>query len=180
MNSPTEADAGRCERRESRRPVVAVACAVLWIAAYASLIPFADFLLGLTGLTRQSRWAKRCIFSSTTPPRFCCCSPASSSSWVCRHTFVSPDAPRAMLSGKRLGAGNVLAATPAITRRRSGRVKSQRPCSRALPGPDNLFDVRVTFQSLLQRFLRERIQLLQAANGDVPAGLPVSAADQVA
>ncbi|MDP2826317.1 MAG: permease [Sulfuritalea sp.] len=99
------------DRREPRGRFVAglVLALGIWIAAYASLIPFAGFALGLTGIARDTRLGEALHFFYDTPKVLLLLIGIVFVMGVI-HTFVSPDRTRALLSGRRLGIGNVMAA----------------------------------------------------------------------
>jgi hypothetical protein len=91
-----------------------IAGVALWIIAYASLVPFADAALGLTGLSRDTRVGEALHFFLYDTPKVLLLLTGIVFAMGIVHTFVSPERTRALLSGKRLGAGNVLAATLGI------------------------------------------------------------------
>jgi len=88
--------------------------ALAWVAAYASLIPLADFLLGLTGLTRQGHLGEALHFFFYDAPKVLLLLTGIVFLMGVVHTFVAPERTRALLSGKRLGLGNVMAASLGI------------------------------------------------------------------
>jgi len=88
--------------------------AVVWGVAYASLLPFADFLLGLTGLTRQSHLGEALHFFFYDTPKVLLLLTGIVFLMGVVHTFIAPERTRALLSGKRLGLGNVMAASLGI------------------------------------------------------------------
>ena len=85
-----------------------------WIAAYASLVPFADVAIGALGLTRQTHLGEAVHFFFYDTPKVLLLLTGIVFLMGVVHTFVSPERTRAMLSGKRLGVGNVLAASLGI------------------------------------------------------------------
>jgi hypothetical protein len=87
---------------------------MLWFVAYASLVPFADAVLGVTGLSRDTRVGEALHFFLYDTPKVLLLLTGIVFVMGIVHTFVSPERTRALLSGKRLGAGNVLAATLGI------------------------------------------------------------------
>ena len=84
---------------------------VTWIAAYASLMPFADAAIALLGLTRQTHLGEAVHFFFYDTPKVLLLLTGIVFLMGVVHTFVSPERTRALLSGKRLGVGNVLAAS---------------------------------------------------------------------
>lgn len=84
---------------------------IAWIAAYASLIPFADAAIALLGLTRQTHLGEAVHFFFYDTPKVLLLLTGIVFLMGVVHTFVSPERTRALLSGKRLGVGNVMAAS---------------------------------------------------------------------
>ena len=99
-----------------RRPPWGWLCAgfLTWIAAYASLMPFADAAIAVLGLTRQTHLGEAVHFFFYDTPKVLLLLTGIVFLMGVVHTFVSPERTRAMLSGKRLGVGNVLAASLGI------------------------------------------------------------------
>ncbi len=87
---------------------------VLWIAAYASLIPFADRAIRALGLTRETHLGEAVHFFFYDTPKVLLLLTGIVFVMGVVHTFVSPERTRALLSGKRLGVGNVMAASLGI------------------------------------------------------------------
>jgi len=85
-----------------------------WIAAYASLLPFADSAIAALGLTRQTHLGEAVHFFFYDTPKVLLLLTGIVFLMGVVHTFVSPERTRAALSGKRLGVGNVLAASLGI------------------------------------------------------------------
>jgi len=85
-----------------------------WVAAYASLIPFADSASAALGLVRQTHLGEAVHFFFYDTPKVLLLLTGIVFLMGVVHTFVSPERTRAMLSGKRLGVGNVLAASLGI------------------------------------------------------------------
>ena len=81
-----------------------------WIVAYASLMPFADGAIALLGLTRQTHLGEALHFFFYDTPKVLLLLTGIVFLMGVVHTFVSPERTRAVLSGKRLGVGNVMAA----------------------------------------------------------------------
>src|SRR5450759_5304010 len=87
---------------------------ILWIAAYASLTLFADTVLALTGLSPQTHLGEALHFFLYDTPKVLLLLTGIVFVMGIVHTFISPERTRAFLSGRRLGVGNVLAATLGI------------------------------------------------------------------
>lgn len=87
-----------------------IAGLVLWIAAYSSLTPFADFMIGLFGLSRDTHLGESVHFFLYDTPKVLLLLTGIVFLMGVVHSFVSPERTRAMLSGRRLGVGNVMAA----------------------------------------------------------------------
>jgi uncharacterized membrane protein YraQ (UPF0718 family) len=87
---------------------------VTWVAAYASLIPFADAVIATLGLTRQTHLGEALHFFFYDTPKVLLLLTGIVFVMGIIHTFVAPERTRALLSGKRLGIGNVMAATLGI------------------------------------------------------------------
>jgi uncharacterized membrane protein YraQ (UPF0718 family) len=84
---------------------------IAWIAAYASLMPFADAAIALLGLSRQTHLGEAVHFFLYDTPKVLLLLTGIVFLMGVVHTFVSPERTRALLSGKRLGVGNVMAAS---------------------------------------------------------------------
>ena len=87
---------------------------VAWIAAYASLVPFADAAIAALGLSRETHVGDAVHFFFYDTPKVLLLLGGIVFVMGVVHTFVSPERTRAMLSGKRLGVGNVMAASLGI------------------------------------------------------------------
>ena len=87
---------------------------VAWIAAYASLTAFADSVIAVLGLTRQTHLGEAVHFFFYDTPKVLLLLAGIVFLMGVVHTFVSPERTRAMLSGRRLGVGNVMAASLGI------------------------------------------------------------------
>jgi uncharacterized protein len=83
----------------------------VWIAAYASLMPFADAVIAAVGLTRRTHFGEALHFFLYDTPKVLLLLTGIVFIMGVIHTFVAPERTRAMLSGKRLGIGNVMAAS---------------------------------------------------------------------
>ncbi len=82
-----------------------------WIAAYASLAVVADGAVALLGLARGSRLGEAVRFFVYDTPKVLLLLTGIVFLMGIVHTFVAPERTRALLSGRRLGIGNVLAAS---------------------------------------------------------------------
>ena len=87
---------------------------VAWVAAYASLVPFADAAIAALGLSRETHLGEAVHFFCYDTPKVLLLLTGIVFLMGVVHTFVSPERTRAMLSGKRLGVGNVMAASLGI------------------------------------------------------------------
>jgi uncharacterized membrane protein YraQ (UPF0718 family) len=83
---------------------------VVWIAAWANLTTFADGVLALSGLSRESRLGEAIHFFVYDTPKVLLLLAGIVFVMGVVHTFISAERTRAWLSGRRLGIGNVLAA----------------------------------------------------------------------
>ncbi len=87
---------------------------VAWVAAYASLTSFADTAIAMLGLSRETHLGEAVHFFFYDTPKVLLLLTGIVFLMGVVHTFVSPERTRAMLSGKRLGVGNVMAASLGI------------------------------------------------------------------
>jgi uncharacterized membrane protein YraQ (UPF0718 family) len=87
-------------------PVAAAA----WAAAYAYLTEFADAVVAALGLARETRFGEAIHFFAYDTPKVLLLLVGVVFLMGVVHTFVTPDRTRALLSGRRLGVGNVMAA----------------------------------------------------------------------
>lgn len=88
--------------------------ALLWVVAYANLIPFADAVVGALGLARGTHFGEAVHFFVYDTPKVLLLLTGIVFVMGIVHTFISPERTRAFLSGRRLGAGNVMAASLGI------------------------------------------------------------------
>ena len=84
------------------------------IAAYASLTPFADAVVAVSGLDGSSHLGEVVRFFAYETPKVLLLLTGIVFAMGVIHTFVSPERTRALLSGRRLGIGNVMAASLGI------------------------------------------------------------------
>lgn len=85
-----------------------------WILAYRSLTAFADWLVETLGLSRQTRFGEALHFFFYDTPKVLLLLTGIVFVMGIIQTFFSPERTRALLSGKREGLGNVLAASLGI------------------------------------------------------------------
>jgi uncharacterized protein len=93
--------------------VILAAC-TLWIAAYGNLEFLAGILLSVSGISRTERFGEACYFFLYEAPKVLLLLTAVVFMMGIVHTFISPERTRALLSGKRTGLGNVMAASLGI------------------------------------------------------------------
>lgn len=87
-----------------------VAAAVAWIALYGNLEPLADLMLAIAGISRATHFGEALHFFIYEVPKVLLLLTAVVFVMGVVHTFVSPERTRALLSGRRIGTGNALAA----------------------------------------------------------------------
>ena len=85
-----------------------------WVLAYGHLDGFANALLGLTGLDRATRLGEALHFFFYDTPKVLLLLTGIVFVMGIVQTFFAPERTRALLSGRREGIGNVLAATLGI------------------------------------------------------------------
>jgi uncharacterized membrane protein YraQ (UPF0718 family) len=85
-----------------------------WLIAYASLTPIADTAIAALGLTRQTHLGEAVHFFFYDTPKVLLLLTGIVFLMGVVHTFVAPERTRAMLCGRRLGVGNVMAASLGI------------------------------------------------------------------
>lgn len=90
------------------------AATLAWVAAYASLTSWADGVLALLGLTRQTRLGEALHFFCYDTPKVLLLLVAVVFVMGVIQTFFAPERTRALLFGKRMGLGNMLAAALGI------------------------------------------------------------------
>ncbi len=88
--------------------------AAAWIAAYSLLAPFADLVVGAAGLERGTHFAEAVHFFVYDTPKVLLLLVGVVFVMGVIQTFFSPERTRALLSGRRVGVGNVLAASLGI------------------------------------------------------------------
>jgi len=85
-----------------------------WIFVYSQLIPFADFVLSLTGLDRSSHTGEAIHFFLYDTPKVMLLLIGVVFFMGIVQTFFSPERTRALLAGRRAGVGNSMAASLGI------------------------------------------------------------------
>lgn len=85
-----------------------------WVLAYASLIPIADTLIAVLGLSQQTHLGEAMHFFFYDTPKVLLLLTGIVFIMGVVHTYVAPERTRALLSGRRLGVGNVMAASLGI------------------------------------------------------------------
>ncbi len=91
-----------------------VAGALLWIFLYNNLEGFASLSLQFAGFTRANRFGEALYFFLYEVPKVLLLLTAVVFLMGVVHTFISAERTRALLSGRRTGVGNVMAATLGI------------------------------------------------------------------
>jgi uncharacterized membrane protein YraQ (UPF0718 family) len=86
----------------------------LWFALYQALIPVSEALVGALPVARDGRLGGALQFFLYDTPKVLLLLTGIVFVMGIVHTFVSPERTRAMLAGKRLGVGNVMAASLGI------------------------------------------------------------------
>ncbi len=92
---------------------VGLAC-VAWVIAYSQLETMADTLVDVMGLSRQTHFGEAMHFFLFDTPKVLMLLAGIVFVMGIVQTFFAPERTRALLSGKRVGVGNVLAATLGI------------------------------------------------------------------
>jgi len=86
----------------------------LWFALYQTLIPLSEAVVAQLPVTRDSHLGDALQFFFYDTPKVLLLLTGIVFVMGIVHTFVSPERTRALLSGRRLGAGNVMAASLGI------------------------------------------------------------------
>ncbi|MFH1818634.1 MAG: permease [Pseudomonadota bacterium] len=86
----------------------------VWFALYQTLIPFSEALVALLPVERDSHLGGALQFFLYDTPKVLLLLTGIVFAMGIVHTFVSPERTRALLSGRRLGVGNVMAASLGI------------------------------------------------------------------
>jgi uncharacterized membrane protein YraQ (UPF0718 family) len=90
------------------------AALLLWVLLYSNLEWFAAHSLQLAGISRQNRFGEALYFFIYEVPKVLLLLTAVVFLMGVVHTFISAERTRALLSGRRVGVGNVLAASLGI------------------------------------------------------------------
>ncbi len=99
-------------RWPSQQPLLFLLLATAaWFALYQTLLPAADALVAALPVERNSHLGGALQFFFYDTPKVLLLLTGIVFAMGIVHTFVSPERTRAMLSGKRLGIGNVMAAS---------------------------------------------------------------------
>ena len=91
-----------------------LAAVVLWFLCYSNLERLADLLLQLAGISRLNRFGEALFFFIYEVPKVLLLLTAVVFLMGVVHTFISAERTRALLSGRRTGVGNIMAATLGI------------------------------------------------------------------
>ena len=103
------------KRWPSRQPLLfLIAATLVWIALYQILMPVSEALVATLPIARDSRLGGALQFFCYDTPKVLLLLTGIVFAMGLVHTFVSPERTRAALSGKRLGVGNVMAASLGI------------------------------------------------------------------
>jgi uncharacterized protein len=93
---------------------VVLVAALLWVLLYSNLEWCAGILLHLSGISRVNRFGEALYFFVYEVPKVLLLLTAVVFLMGVIHTFISAERTRALLSGRRTGVGNVMAATLGI------------------------------------------------------------------
>ncbi|MFA7293450.1 MAG: permease [Rhodocyclaceae bacterium] len=88
--------------------------ALVWVALYSQLTTFADGVVHVLGVSRQTHFGEAIHFFFYDTPKVLLLLTGIVFVMGIVQTFFSPERTRALLSGKRVGVGNVLAASLGI------------------------------------------------------------------
>ena len=103
------------KRWPGRQPFLFLAlAALLWFALYLALMPVSEALVAALPVARDSHLGGALQFFFYDTPKVLLLLTGVVFVMGIVHTFVSPERTRAMLSGRRLGAGNAMAASLGI------------------------------------------------------------------
>ena len=106
---------GMSDRRKLIQWLIGISIAtVLWFIVYGQLSDFAEWLVSLFGLSRQTHFGEAVHFFLYDTPKVLLLLTAIVFIMGVIQTFFAPERTRALLSGKREGVGNVLAASLGI------------------------------------------------------------------
>jgi len=114
-NASVEASSNPVATRRLTRWLIAITVAVpLWFLVYAHLADFADFVVSLLGYDRSTHTGEALHFFFYDTPKVLLLLGGIVFFMGIIQTFFSPERTRALLSGKKLGLGNTLAASLGI------------------------------------------------------------------
>ncbi len=103
------------KRWPGRQPILfLVVSTLVWFALYHSLIPASEALVAMLPVERDSHLGDALQFFFYDTPKVLLLLTGIVFLMGIIHTFVSPERTRALLSGRRLGAGNAMAASLGI------------------------------------------------------------------
>lgn len=114
MTQTTPAAAAAPRSRNLRWLVGTLLATALWFLVYSHLTDFADALLALLGLNRRTAFGEALHFFFYDTPKVLLLLTGIVFVMGIIQTFFAPERTRALLSGKRIGVGNVLAASLGI------------------------------------------------------------------
>jgi len=113
--SMTQTSAASDHQQQLIRWLLGISLAgIAWILAYGQLSSFAEWLIGLMGLSRRTPLGEALHFFFYDTPKVLLLLTGIVFVMGIVQTFFSPERTRALLSGKREGIGNVLAASLGI------------------------------------------------------------------
>ncbi len=102
-------------RWPSRQPILfLIVAAAVWLALYRMLIPASEALVAALPVARDSQLGGALQFFFYDTPKVLLLLTGIVFVMGIVHTFVSPERTRALLSGRRLGSGNAMAASLGI------------------------------------------------------------------
>ncbi len=105
----------RLKHWPARQPLFFLLLAsALWFVLYQALVPAADALVAALPVARDSHLGGALQFFFYDTPKVLLLLTGIVFVMGIIHTFVSPERTRAMLAGRRLGVGNMMAATQGI------------------------------------------------------------------
>jgi len=93
---------------------LAASAVVAWLLLYSNLEPLADMVVHFSGLSRSNRFGEALHFFIYEVPKVLLLLTAVVYLMGVVHTFVNAERTRALLSGRRAGVGNMLAAALGI------------------------------------------------------------------
>ncbi|MCZ4287261.1 permease [Hoeflea alexandrii] len=91
-----------------------ILCAIIWWLVYGQLIPFSESIVSLVPIERNSHLGEALVFFFYDTPKVMMLLTLIVFAMGVVRSFFSPEKTRALLSGKREGAGNVMSASLGI------------------------------------------------------------------